>query len=386
MARKRRGNTETRGASSRVRIQVGNKRHRFTLPTHDRAMIRDFVKRKRAELEREYARRLAGVTTGVAISTLIDRFEKEDLPALAPGAQSAYRDSLAPLRVYFVEELQDLAVDAVRPKHVEGYIAWRRVHRRNGDTPLSNRTIAKDWAVLHRMFEKAVKLELREGNPVAKTSAPKSDEHNPVILTSEEYERLIKQCARRPMLQLYVLVLGEAGLRANTEALRLQWDDVDLEGGFLQVVSGRDGHRTKAGKSRWVPLTPRLKAALQEHYASYRFATYEGKRTAWVFHHDHDHHTRKAGERIKNFRHGYKAAAQRAKLSILLRQHDLRHRRVTSWLAEGKGAALVQEALGHSDLRTTMRYTHLSREHLRALVSGPADGPSETQKSATGSK
>jgi integrase len=356
------------------------------LPTTDKALLREFTKKKRKELEEAHVRRLAGITTGVSIGTLFDAFEKEDVPALAAGAQAAYRNSLKPLRLYFVDELGNIAVESVRPKHIEGYMTWRRVHRLDGDAPVSNRTIAKDWAVLHRIFAKAVKLELREGNPVAKTAAPKSDDFNPVILTGDEYERLLKQCARRPMLWLYVLMLGEAGLRANTEALRLRWEDVDLEGGFLQVVSGRDGHRTKAGKSRWVPLTPRLKAALVDHAARYRLAMYGGKRSPWVFHHDHDHHKCKAGERIKNLRHGYKAAATRAKLSKLLRQHDLRHRRVTSWLAEGKGAALVQEALGHSDLRTTMRYTHLSREHLRALVDGQPSGQNGTQERATGSK
>src|SRR5581483_2367954 len=53
--------------------------------------------------------------------------------------------------------------------------------------------------------------------------------------------------------------------------------------------------------------------------------------------------------------------------SAPFRQHDLRHRRVTVWLAEEKSAALVQEAMGHSDLRTTLGYSHLARTHLKAL-------------------
>ena len=61
-------------------------------------------------------------------------------------------------------------------------------------------------------------------------------------------------------------------------------------------------------------------------------------------------------------------------------QHDLRHRRITTWLGDGKSAVLVKEAVGHSDLRTTMAYTHLSREHLRALVSGSEDRPQETDE------
>ncbi len=48
-----------------------------------------------------------------------------------------------------------------------------------------------------------------------------------------------------------------------------------------------------------------------------------------------------------------------------------RHRRVTTWLAEGKNPVHVKEALGHADLATTMGYTHLAKEHLRGLVDEP---------------
>ena len=41
---------------------------------------------------------------------------------------------------------------------------------------------------------------------------------------------------------------------------------------------------------------------------------------------------------------------------------------MTLWLAEGKNPVHVKEAVGHANLSTTMRYTHLSREHLRSLV------------------
>lgn len=384
----KRSNIERRGKSSRVRIMVGKRRFRFTLPTTDRAEIVAFVKRKRAELERLHARRLLGFETGSPFSELLAAFEGEDIPLLSPGARTAYAESIAPIRKYFVGELGDPAVDAVQAAQIVGFMAWRRVHRLNGTEALSNRTVAKDRAVLHRIFDKAVRQELRDGNPVARTEAPKSDKFNPIILTTPEYDRLIASCTRRPMLQLYVTVLGEAGLRADTEALHLQWDDIDLEGGFLFVSSGRDGHRTKSGKGRWVPMTPRLRTAMRDHFARYRFATYRGKRTAWVLHHDHDHHQCRAGERIQSLYHGFKGAAKRARLLPALRQHDLRHRRVTVWLAEGKNPVHVKEAMGHADLRTTMEYTHLAREHLRALVDpspaiGATVGPTEAKDRAS---
>lgn len=49
-------------------------------------------------------------------------------------------------------------------------------------------------------------------------------------------------------------------------------------------------------------------------------------------------------------------------------QHDRRHRRATTWLAEGRNPVHVKEALSHSTMQVTMGYTHLAREHLRSLV------------------
>ncbi len=68
---------------------------------------------------------------------------------------------------------------------------------------------------------------------------------------------------------------------------------------------------------------------------------------------------------------GFNTAARRAKLPASLVQHDLRHTRITRWLADGKNPVHVKEAVGHADLRMTMASTHLVREHLRVLVEEP---------------
>jgi integrase len=238
-----------------------------------------------------------------------------------------------------------------------------------------NRTLQKDRAVLHRIFALADRLEWRDGNPVGRMDPPKAEGRDPVLLTTDQYDALVAACDGGPMLRLYVLVLGEAGLRCEPEALRLQFDDVDLDRGFLWVASGRaDGaggtHRTKSGKGRWVPLTPQLKSALRDHFAAYRFAIYgaKGERSPWIFHQEVTRHRRRAGARIESLRDAFNRAAVRAELPAGFRPHDLRHRRVTTWLAEGQSAVLVKEAMGHWDLRTTMGYTHLTREHLAPLA------------------
>ena len=121
-------------------------------------------------------------------------------------------------------------------------------------------------------------------------------------------------------------------------------------------------------------MTDRLLMAMSEHFAAFRFQLYhhDQKRSEWVLHHVRDQRTGRAGERIGSLRTSFKSACRRANLPDAFVRHDLRHRRVTNWLADGKNPVHVKEAVGHADLATTMRYTHLSREHLRSLVEGPS--------------
>lgn len=376
------GTIRQRGSSWNVIIRMDGERHEFGprgepfLGTAEsRKEVEEWTWRKHAELReaasRDARRDALGEPDSLRFSELVCRFREEKMPTLAKGTQAAYEDTLRPARDFFVDRLGDPLLEDIRKRHIGDFLSWRRVNRRGPtDKPLSNRTLEKDRAVLHRIFDQADEWELRDGNPVSRVARPKSDSHDPVILDEAQYECLLDACREGgPMLRLYALVLGEAGLRAYSEALHLRWEDVDLEEGFLRVVTGRQGHRTKSGKSRWVPMTPRLRKAMREHFAAYRFAVYGDRRSEWVFHHEVSRKgVYQAGDRVKDFRTSFDKAGEDAKLPAGFRRHDLRHRRVTVWLGDGKSAALVQEAMGHSDLRTTMGYKHLARSHLRALV------------------
>jgi integrase len=404
------GNITKLGDRWRIRLMVGGVQHSFTIQAPDRKAVEQYAKTKRGELEKDHARKANGFETGVRFSSLLDRFERDVLPGLAPGTSNAYKDSTKVLRVYFVDDMGDPTIESLKAKDVTAFLTWRRSHRQKAKRgankrkpktpaqgaitqarPVSNRTLVRDRSVLHRVFAFADQLELREGNPVARVDAPQCDTFEPVILSPDEYETLVTACGDRLMLTTYTLLLGEAGLRCESEALWLQWEDIDFAEGYLWVATGRDGHRTKSGKGRWVPLTQRLTAALKDHAAAFRLATYKGKRSEWLFHHTVTQRHHIAGARITSMRHSFENAVARAKLPHGFRTHDLRHRRVTTWLAEGRSAVLVKEAMGHSDLRTTMGYTHLVRSNLKALVepqANPGQIPPQTsdkgQKSAQG--
>jgi integrase len=371
------GMIRKRGTGWQVVIRVNGERHQYgprnepLLADASRNDVEEWTWRQYCELEKAAKREADGLPGRVKFSALLEQFEEEELPTLAKGTREAYTDSFRPIRTYFVDKLDDPVIGRIHARHIKAFLTWRRVNRRDGKTPLSNRTLAKDRAVLHRIFAFADAMEMRDGNPVARVDAPKCDPHDPVILDDDQYDRLIEECYRTgPMLGLWALLMGESGARAYSEALQLRWEDVDLEKGFIRIPS-KPGRRTKGGKGRWTPMTPRLAKAMRDHFAAFRFATYGGERTPFIFHHERTRRHAKAGERINDPRRAFDAAAKRAKLPEGFRRHDLRHRRVTTWLAEGRDVVLVKEAVGHSDLRTTMGYTHLAREHLRALVDEP---------------
>ncbi|MBA3340445.1 MAG: tyrosine-type recombinase/integrase [Gemmatimonadaceae bacterium] len=368
------GSITKRAATWRVRLCVGGTYHSFTVPG-TKVEAQNFATVKHAELSRDHGRAEAGLPAPIRFSALIEDFKTYELPGLSAGAVQSYRSSLGAFKVFFVDKLGDPFVRDIQRGVVKTFIQWRRSIRFGGLTAgtdalaagVSAHTVARDRRVLHRLFNYAVDKDFLEANPCARVTAPKADKRDTPILSSGELEALLKAAEANPMLSLYILLLAETGVRADSEALQLRWEDVDLATGFLHVKSA-PGRRTKSGKSRFIPLTSRLRAALQEHAATFRMAVYDTGRSPFVFHHVITTRSAIAGQQIRSIRRSFENAAATAKVPAGFRRHDLRHRRVTTWLAEGKNVVHVKEALGHADLATTMAYTHMVPEHLRALV------------------
>ncbi len=236
MPRRRRvpGSLERRGDSYRVYLCVNGKRDKTTIATTDRRVAEAYAIKREQELKDQAAERLVAIVTDMRVSALLNEYESAIMPTLAKGTQAAYRDSLKIIRRYFVdpedevldvrpEHWLDPTIVSVRAVHIRAFLTWRRTYRLDGvDADTHNRTIQKDRAVLGRIFAYADELEYREGNPVSRVKPPKADERDPVILTDSQYEALLAQCADRPMLRLYVLMLGETGARCKSEVMWLR--------------------------------------------------------------------------------------------------------------------------------------------------------------------
>ncbi|HVT38308.1 MAG TPA: site-specific integrase [Gemmatimonadaceae bacterium] len=370
--------TKRSGAWS-IRLCVGGVYHSFTVHG-TRVDAQNEAVRQHAELAKDHGRAKAGLPGAVRFSTLVSDFETYELPQLAPGSQRSYGDSLKPFRSFFVEKLGDPIVRQISRSHIKTYLEWRRTYRvgdEKGDRSVSAHTVSRDRRVLHRLFSYALEKEYLDANPGAGVKSSKPDSRMPPILTADELTALLAAAEHNPMLHLYILLLADTGVRADSEALQLRWEDIDpvTDGcGYLEVKSG-PGRRTKSGKSRWVPLTPRLKAALQEHAARFRMAMYEGVRSPFLFHHTLTTRSAVAGQQVRSIADAFEGAAKRAKMPEGFRRHDLRHRRASRWVVEGENVVDIQGWMGHANIATTMVYVHRAPKRPRSAVEAEKVAP-----------
>ena len=176
----------------------------------------------------------------------------------------------------------------------------------------------------------------------------------PEVLTESEQTALLAQpnpryptgARNRTMIQLML----DTGLRL-AEACALRWKDIDLTTGKLMVRQG------KGAKDRTLWIGEEDLKLLQE----WRERQEKDVRgiPAHVF-------TTLAGRPIsaRYVQQMVKRLAVKAGIVKNVHPHTLRHSFATDLYRETSKIRLVQKALGHSDLSTTMIYTHVFDEEL----------------------
>jgi integrase len=176
------------------------------------------------------------------------------------------------------------------------------------------------------------------------------------------------------------------GLRQG-ELLALRWRDVDWSARKLRVSAGmRNGKRRtpkSATSSRAVPMADKVGGALDRLFQA---SAYQGDDDL-VFGHPHTGRPLDRSQVSKRFKRSLQRAGVRE-----VRFHDLRHTFGTRMAAAGVPFRTLQAWMGHSDIKTTMVYTHYAPApnevdlvndafDPQAMVEGTNEGakPSETQ-------
>jgi len=189
----------------------------------------------------------------------------------------------------------------------------------------------------------------------AKLPCARDRKRLPTVLATDELRRLFEVVAHYPRHKALLMTLYGAGLRIS-EALELKPTDIDSRRMLIHVRGG------KGNKDRMVKLSAQLLAALRESWRG-RPANDPG---IWLFPQvnrpDHAMQSSTA-ERIVS------RAARRAGITNRVSPHTLRHSYATHLLDAGVDLRTIQLLLGHTNLKTTSLYMHVSQARLHATAS-----------------
>ncbi len=139
------------------------------------------------------------------------------------------------------------------------------------------------------------------------------------------------------------------GMRRG-EILGLKWSDIDLNTNMIIV----NQTNSKSKKERKIPINSVLRNLLIE-------LKLKSDENLYVF-------TDDVGNPIKSIRSAFGSAIKKAGVSDL-KFHDLRHTAATRMVEAGANIVAISKILGHSDIKTTMRYAHPEDSLIDALES-----------------
>ena len=195
---------------------------------------------------------------------------------------------------------------------------------------------------------------LEQPAPVMRVPRPKRKRQLPRVLAAPLVKRFL-EALETPKHRAIAFVLYASGLRVG-EAVRLKISDIDSDRMMIHVRHG------KGGKDRYVMLSPVLLTVLREYAAVERPHD-------WLFpagHRRDRHYTTRTVQRQ------VAAAAARAGISKRVTPHMLRHSFATHLLEAGTDLRYIQKLLGHSQIKTTVLYTHVARKDA-VEVESPVD-------------
>jgi integrase len=265
-------------------------------------------------------------------------------------------------RSYVIPMLGDIPLQKVTPVMVQ------RLYAQLLESGKSAKTVRLVHGWLRGLLEQAVEWQLLSRSPAARAKLPREVKPELTILTPEQIRAFLAVAEEDRLHALYALA-ATTGLRQG-ELLGLRWQDVNLEEGTLSVVQaltevGSELVLTtpKSAAGRRTLDLPVVAATALRRWRKEQLVERLALGEAWaqpelVF-------TTKLGTPLapSNLRRrSFRPLLQKADCPDV-RFHDLRHSAATLMLAQGVQPRVLQEVLGHADIRMTLgRYGHVLRE------------------------
>jgi len=259
------------------------------------------------------------------------------LKAYSPHTQSAYRRCARHFASHYMRSPEEMGEQEIR-----GFLLHLVRDRKASPATLG-------------MYVNALKflynITLKRPEAVKEIPHPKRPKTLPVILSPQEVLRIF--AAIRSVKHKAIMATAyAAGLRIS-EVCGLRIADIDSQRRRIHIRSG------KGKKDRYVILGESLLALFRQYYqkvrpkGEYLFPGQKPQR----------HITPTAVRQV------LRKVIRETGLSKKVTMHTLRHCFATHLLEAGTDIRILQVLLGHSSIRTTLRYTHITDRLLQKLVS-----------------
>ena len=175
----------------------------------------------------------------------------------------------------------------------------------------------------------------------------------PILLTSLEVQSILSATSNLKH-KCILATIYSCGLRIS-ELQHLTVGDIDSRDMKVWVRS------SKGNKDRWINLPHNLLELLRKYAEQYKPQSFlfEGQKGGMYSQ--------------KSIQSVLKQSLSKAKIVKNATPHTLRHSYATHLLQKGTDIRIIKDLLGHSNIKTTERYLHITKDHIRTVISPGAD-------------
>ncbi|MEC8537279.1 MAG: site-specific tyrosine recombinase XerD [Bacteroidota bacterium] len=221
----------------------------------------------------------------------------------------------------------------------------------------SSRTQARIISSIKTFYNYLIFDEKISQNPSSEIYSPKLEKKLPIVLSTEEIDRIIscfdlsKENGERN--RTIIECLYSCGLRV-TELVNLKISEINFIDGYIKIIG-------KGNKQRITPINKKLSTYLKNYIDSIRSKLKIDKSNSdYLF-------LNRRGKKISRVLvfNIVKTACQKVGIKKNISPHTFRHSFATHLVEGGADLRAVQEMLGHSNITTTEIYTHLDTNYLK---------------------
>ena len=262
--------------------------------------------------------------------------ETLQLKAYSKNTINTYRNEFSQLLL----TLKGHKVDDLTPDRLRSYFLYCL-----NTLKLSGNTLHSRINAVKFYFEQVLKRE----KFFFEIPRPKKPSILPKVINAQDIKKLLEVTTNLKHNTMLKLCYG-MGLRVS-EIINLKITDIDSKNmqAFIE--------RAKGKKDRYVNLPDTILGQLRAYFLEYKPKKYlfEGQYG--------DQYSTRSAQKV------FAEALKKAKINKEVGIHGLRHSFATHLLEAGTDIAFIQELLGHKDIKTTLRYTHVSKQSIKKIKS-----------------